>query len=104
VNEDGENRQESDAEWNGRNGLLKSHGRWLEVKGLGFIAALIVAFWSLVSDGTLPLSQYLVFLSLMLVSAGGMVWRIWKLNPEKHTKASDRLQPGVYRVSFGDRG
>jgi hypothetical protein len=53
----------------------KLSGRELEITGLGVIASLIIAFWSLVGDGTLLLSQYLVFVSLLLVSAAGMVWR-----------------------------
>jgi hypothetical protein len=79
--------------------ILKSRGRSLEITGLGVVACLVVSFWSLVRDGTLPLSEYLVFLSLMLVSAGAMVWRIVKLSPED-AEDQERLQPGVYRVSF----
>ena len=82
--------------------VLKSRGHSLEVTGLGVVASLIVSFWSLVSDGTLPLSQYLVFVSFLLVSAAAMVWRIWKLSPNGE-KASKGLEPGVYRVSFGGR-
>jgi hypothetical protein len=82
--------------------ILKSRGRRLEVTGLGVVASLVVAFWSLVTDGTLGLSQYLVFLSLMLISAGAMVWRIVKLAPHEEDEEK-RLEPGVYRVSFGGR-
>jgi len=57
----------------------------------------------LVSDGTLPISQYLVFVSFLLVSAGAMVWRIWKLAPDGLTIVEKRLEPGVYRVSFRGR-
>lgn len=79
--------------------ILKSRRRSLEITGLGVVASLVVSFWSLVSDGTLPLSQYLVFLSLMLVSAGAMVWRIVRLSPDEGVEEK-RLEPGVYRVSF----
>jgi len=82
--------------------ILKSRGHSLEITGLGIVVSLIVAFWSLVSDGTLPLSQYLVFVAFLLVSASAMVWRIWKLSPNG-AKASERLEPGIYRVSFGGR-
>jgi hypothetical protein len=61
---------------------LKPSERSLEVTGLGVIVSLIVAFWSVVQDGTLPLSQYLVFVAFLLVSAGGLVWRILKLAPK----------------------
>lgn len=91
--------EESDSERNGRNALLRSRGRSLEITGLGIIISLIVSFWSLVGDGTIELSQYLIFVSLMLISAGGMVWRLWKLTPQGQV-AADRLQPGAYRVSF----
>lgn len=70
--------------------MLKSQGQSLEVTGLGVIAALIIAFWSLVGDGTLPLSQYLVFVAFMLVSASGLVWRI--LNPTSPRKDSGEPQ------------
>ncbi len=86
----------------GRDALLKSCGRSFETTGLGVIVALIVAFGSLVSDGTLPLAQYLIFVSLMLVSAGAMVWRIRKLTPDG-LLIRERLKPGAYRVSFGGR-
>lgn len=91
---------ETETEPHGAHSPLKARGRTLEVTGLGIIAALVLAFGTLVSDGTLPLAQYLIFLSLMLVSAGGMLWRIWRLTPER-IAAPGRLQPGVYRVSFG---
>jgi hypothetical protein len=53
-----------------------------------------------VGDGTIQFSQYLVFLVFMLISAAGMVWRIWKLGPRAQAVPAERLQPGVYRVSF----
>jgi hypothetical protein len=84
--------------------ILKSRGRKLEITGLGVVASLVVSFWSLVSDGTLPLSEYLVFLCLMLISAGAMVWRIVKLSPDEGAEdVQERLQPGVYRVSFREQ-
>jgi hypothetical protein len=82
---------------------LKSAGRRLETTGLGVIASFILAFWNLVCDGTLPLSQYLVFVALLLISAGGMVWRLWKLGPTPNA-ASQVLKPGAYRVTFNQRG
>jgi hypothetical protein len=57
----------------------------LEVTGLGLIACLIIAFWPLVSDGTLSLSGYLAFVALLLVGAGALVWRI--LQPALSTRA-----------------
>jgi hypothetical protein len=94
---------ESSTDVNGLPALLKAQGHSLEITGLGIVASLILAFWSLVSDGTLPLSQYLVFVSFLLVSAGGMIWRLWKLNPRRNGASGSALKPGVYRVTFGDR-
>jgi hypothetical protein len=54
--------------------LLKAREHSVEVTGLGVIAALLVATWPLVSNGTLRLSDYLVFVAFLLVSAGGLVW------------------------------
>jgi hypothetical protein len=96
-----ESDQESDAGTHGRKALLKSQGRSLEVTGLGVVTSLAVAFGSLVGDGTMQLSQYLVFLSFMMISAAGMVWRIWRLRPQ--AIPAERLQAGVYRVSFRGR-
>lgn len=53
-------------------------GQSHEITVLGMIAALIVTFGALVNDGTLPLSDYLVFLSFMLTGAGVLLWRMWK--------------------------
>jgi hypothetical protein len=104
VNEDRENNPESNAQMRAGNALLKSRGRGLEITGLGIIASLIIAFWTLVGDGTIPLPEYLVFVSLLLVSAAGMVWRIWKLGPGGELRPA-RLKPGrAYRVTFGARG
>ena len=102
MNEDGKKLGQSEPSVNGRNALLESKDRSAEILGLGVIASLILAFWPLVGDGTLPLSQYLVFVALLLVSAGGMVWRICKLHPRDAVTAECKLQPGVYRVSFGN--
>lgn len=73
----------------------KSSEGSLEVTGLGLIACLIIAFWSLVGDGTLPISQYLVFVAFLLVSAGGLVWRILKLAPTRRAKSAEPQQPGA---------
>jgi hypothetical protein len=100
LNKDRDEKPESDSEADGRNALLKSRGRSLEIVGLGAIASLVLSFWSLVGDGTIQFSQYLVFLAFMLISAAGMVWRIWKLGPRAQAVPVERLQPGVYRVSF----
>jgi hypothetical protein len=62
--------------------LLKPRGHSVEVTRLGIITALIIASWSLVSDGTLKLSGDLVFVAFLLVSAGGLVWRLTKLAPK----------------------
>ncbi len=59
--------------------IPKSHGRSTEVTGLGMIAALIGASWTLVTDGTLRLSEFLIFAAFLLAGAGGLVWRILKL-------------------------
>jgi hypothetical protein len=106
VNEDRENTQESDSEKKSERALLKARGRELEITGLGVIASLIIAFWSLVGDGTILMSEYLVFVSLLLVSAAGIAWRLWKLTPGGEMRTSfTRLKPGqVYRVTFGARG
>jgi len=47
-----------------------------EVTGLGIIAALLVGFAGLVTDGSLPLNQYLVFAAFLLVSSCGLTWRM----------------------------
>jgi hypothetical protein len=98
LNNDQNKNQENDSKANGA--LLKSRGRSLEITGLGIIISLVVAFGSLVGDGTIPFSQYLVFVSLMSISAAGMIWRIRKLTPQAQAVSADRLQPGAYRVSF----
>jgi hypothetical protein len=95
--------QDCGADGKGAPRALKSRGRSLEITGLGVVISLILSFWSLVTDGTLPLSQYLVFVSFLLVSAGGMVWRLWKLDPRRTATLPPSLEPGLYRVTFGDR-
>jgi len=70
--------------------ILKPNGRSLEVTGLGLIACLVVGFSALVGDGTLPLSEYLVFVAFLLVSASGLIWRILKLTPAAERNPGDR--------------
>jgi len=72
-------------------GSLRSNDYSIEVTGLGIIAALAIAFAGLVSDGMLPLSQYLGFLGFLLVGADGLVWRILWLAPARVRK-SDALR------------
>jgi hypothetical protein len=85
--------------------LPNCQGHSFEITGLGVVASLIISFGCLVSDGTLPLDQYLVFLLLMMVCAGAMVWRIWNLVPDgQMTRKEDRrLEPGEYRIEFKGR-
>ncbi len=78
------------------NAILRPSEGSLEVTGLGIIACLIIAFWSLVGDGTVPISQYLVFVAFLLVGAGGLVWRILKLAPTRRAKSGEPQQPGTY--------
>ena len=86
----------------GERDFPSSRGRTLEVTGLGAIAALILAFWTLVGDGTLPLSQYLVFVALLLISAAALVWRLRQLSP-RGEDPERRVAPGAYRVVFGSQ-
>lgn len=83
---------------------VNCHGQSIEILGMGVVVSLIISFGCLVSDGTLTLDQYLVFLLLMLVSAGAIVWRIWNLVPDERTirgeDEDERLKPGEYRISF----
>jgi hypothetical protein len=74
--------------------VLDSSGVSLEVTGLGMIASVIIAFWGFVGDGTLPLTTYLVFVAFLLVSAGGLVWRIVKLAPARRTKSGENQKTG----------
>jgi hypothetical protein len=104
MNEDRESVQEGDSKKKSQRALLKTCGREPEITGLGIIASLIIAFWTLVGDGTIPFSDYLVFVSLLLVSAAGMAWRIWKLGPGGELRTVP-LKPGqAYRVTFGAGG
>jgi hypothetical protein len=68
-----------------------------EVTGLGVIAALTIAFGSLVNDGTLPLSQYLVFFAMLMVGASVLVWRIFKLAPAHVAKSGEPRQKTALR-------
>jgi hypothetical protein len=70
--------------------IQTSNDHTIEVTGLGTIAALLVGFGGLVTDGTLPLNQYLVFAAFLLVSAGGLAWRIFKSAP---SPASNSREP-----------
>ena len=72
------NERTGDSALKGRSAILKSRGRSLEMAGLNIIISLIVALWPFLSDPTPPLSQYMIFVSLSLVSGGGIVWRSWK--------------------------
>jgi len=58
----------------------------LEVTGLGMIACVIIASGSLVVDGSLDLSHFLVFSGFLLLSAIGLVWRL--LSPTPIDKAN----------------
>ncbi len=50
---------------------------------MGVIAALMIAFASLVVDGTLRFSQYLVFAAFLLVGGAVLLWRIFDLAPTR---------------------
>jgi hypothetical protein len=76
------------------NTIFNSRGWSVEVTGLGVIACFLIAFGSLVIDGSLRLSEYLVFVSFLLVSAGGLGWRMWKLAPGRGTKSAGPQRPG----------
>jgi hypothetical protein len=54
----------------------------------------MIAFGGLVNDGTLPLVQYLVFAAFLLVSTGGLAWRILKVVPAHSAKSGAPLPPG----------
>lgn len=73
--------------------ILKPREHSLEVTGLGVIASVLIAFWSLVGDGTLRLSEYLVFVVFLLVGAGALVWRIMKLTPARKPKFGEPHPP-----------
>ena len=77
-----------------RNNLPASCAHSLEVIGLGIIGSLIVAVWTLVADGTLRLSDYLVFVAFLLVSAGGLAWRLGNL--------ANNQSSGLYDKSLSD--
>lgn len=58
----------------------------LEVTGLGMITCVVIASGSLVVDGSLELSHFLVFAGFLFVSAAGLVWRL--LNPALMDRAN----------------
>ena len=95
MNEEKNSPSEGDSIKQARGAILKSRERSLEVTGLGVVASFIIAFWSLVSDGTLTVFEYLVFVACLLVSAGGLVWRILKLAPTHRIKSGHPRQPGT---------
>jgi hypothetical protein len=66
-----------------RDDLPEPHEHTIEITGLGIIASFMMAAWPFVSDGTLRLSDYLVFVALLLVSAGALVWRLVRLAPHR---------------------
>lgn len=74
--------------------IPSSNGYSFEVTGLGVIAALMVAFAGMVSDGTLPRAQYLVFAAFLLVSAAALAWRIFKLSPARAAQSGAPRPPG----------
>lgn len=104
MDEEREGQRNDDEEKPVTGSTLNCHGRSLEILGMGVVVSLIISFGCLVSDGTLALDQYLVFLLLMLVCAGAIVWRIWNLVPDERTirgeDEDERLKPGGYRISF----
>ena len=102
MDKEREDQRNDDAEKHVPGSTVNCHGRSLEITGMGVVVSLIISFGCLVSDGTLPLSQYLVFLLLMLVSGAAIVWRIWNLVPDGSTirKEDERVAPGEYRISF----
>jgi hypothetical protein len=94
--------RDSDSPRQGRDNLLKAREHSVEVTGLGVIASLIMAFGLLVSDGTLRLSDYLVFVAFLLVSAGGLVWRLLKLAPNCGTgRAGGGIFARLLRIHRG---
>jgi hypothetical protein len=81
---------ESNSAKHASDAIFWSSERSVEVTGLGAIACFIISFWTLVGDGMLTLSQYLVFVAFLLVSAGGLVWRILKLAPSRGATSGSR--------------
>lgn len=82
--------RESGRSTQARDDLLKPREHSVEVTGLGIISILIVVSWPLVSDGTLRLSDYLVFVAFLLVSAGGLVWRLARLAPNQQASLRNK--------------
>jgi hypothetical protein len=62
----------------------------VEVTGLGIVAALVIAVLFLVSDGTLRLSVCVEVITVLLLVAGGLIWRLAKLLPGR--KAGSRSE------------
>ena len=62
----------------------------LEVTGLGLIACLVIAFFTFVRDGSLPLSSYLWFISFLLAIALALVVRIVK---RAHSSNAESAEP-----------
>ena len=58
----------------------------LEITGLGVIASLILVALPLVGDGTLNLSDYLVYATFLLVAASALAWRLVSLAPVRMTR------------------
>ena len=63
-----------------------------EVTGLGLITCLIIAFWPLASDGTMPLSGYLALVALLLVAAGVLLWRILKTGTVQQSRSRGDIE------------
>jgi hypothetical protein len=97
VSQENDNSRESGSPKQTADDLLKSCKRSFEVTGLGIIASFIIAAWPLVGDGTLRLSNYLGFVSFLLVGAGGLAWRLVKLAPNHGAglRSKNLLVPNV---------
>jgi hypothetical protein len=80
-------RQETGLRESGVGEILKSRSGSFEVTALGMIVSLIVACCPLVSDGTLRLSDYLVFVAFLLIAAAALVWRIVNLAPARSAES-----------------
>lgn len=91
----GENSPDENSMKQASKAVLDSGEHSLEVTGLGLITAVIIALAALVSDGTLPLARYLVFAAFLMVCAGGLAWRIFKLSPVRTAKSTEFRQPRI---------
>jgi hypothetical protein len=96
VNEEKNNSSESDPFKGEADEIRQARER--SVTGLGMISALIVACWSLVADGELPLSDYLLFVAFLLVCASALAWQIWKLAPPRGAEAHGQGKAGSLKV------